>query len=149
MKIIKIKDYTTRIPAEKTIAEIEKLLAMFGANAVMKEYSIDGLVRQLAFKLDEKTYKLPAKPEGVYELLFSEARSSDRRDVTKKREARAYNVAWRIVKDWLHAQLSILASKQAEPDEVMLPYLWDGERTIYEAYKSGTLQIENKDRHNP
>ncbi|MCK5332988.1 MAG: hypothetical protein KAJ24_00615 [Candidatus Aenigmarchaeota archaeon] len=39
----------------------------------------------------------------------------------------------------------LIASGQAEPDQIMLPYMSDGTQTVYDMYKSGTLQLENKE----
>ncbi len=50
------------------------------------------------------------------------------------------DVAWRIVKDWLEAQLALLQSRQVKLEQVMLPYmLGTGEQgepvTVYEALR--------------
>ena len=37
-----LKNYTTGVPADRTILEIERLLADFGASAIMKNYLKDG-----------------------------------------------------------------------------------------------------------
>lgn len=140
----KLKNKETEVSAEKSILRIEELLTSFGANAVMKEYSGDGKVRSLSFKLEEKAYKLPVNKEGVYKVLFQNSKQTYRVDGEKNRGERAYRVAWRILKDWLHSQLSITASGQAQPEEVLLPYMFDGKKTLYQAYKDGCLQIEAK-----
>jgi hypothetical protein len=59
----------------------------------------------------------------------------------RNREEQAHRIAWRILKDWIHAQISIVYTGQATPDQIMLPYMYDGKRTLYEAYKDGTLQL--------
>lgn len=141
----KLMNYTTTITAEKSIMEIEKMLSLFGASAIMKEYLEDGRLKSLSFKLQEKGYRIPANVEGVYEVLYKDKRVSGKRNAMMNRKVNADNVSWRIIKDWLHAQLSIIASGQAQPDEVMLPYMWDGKRTLYQAYKEGRLQLENKE----
>ena len=144
MKELKLKNYTTQIGASRTIMEIEKLLSMFGAQAVMKEYAGDGTVRSLAFRLNEKTYKLPANVDGVKAVMFDKMKVSKRVDVIRNRDKQAYNTAWRIIKDWIYTQLSLIVSGQAQPDEIMLPFLFDGKRTLYQSYKEGRIQIEDK-----
>lgn len=48
----------------------------------------------------------------------------------------AANVAWRVVKDWLEANLALIAAQMATLDEVMLPYLHvDEGRTLWQAYR--------------
>ena len=145
-KKFSIKNYSTEIPAEKSIAEIEKMLASFGAEAIMKEYTSDGKVRMLSFKFLDKGFKLPANINGVQEILFSGKRDYHGRDSMKTREERAYKVAWRIIKDWIHAQLSLIVSGQAHPHEIFLPYMFDGKRTLYQAYvEEGKLLTEKKE----
>lgn len=139
---IKLKNYSTTVEAEKSIMEIEQLLTMFGSDAIMKEFTGDGKVRSLSFKFQNKPYKLPANVEGVAKVLYSNKKISYRRDGMANRDKNAYNVAWRILKDWLHSQLSIIASGQAVPEEVLLPYLFDGSRTLYQAYKEGRVQLK-------
>ena len=138
----KLKNYTTDISAERSIMEIEKMLSIFKASAIMKEYAGDGTVRSIVFKLNDKGYKLPSNCEGVRKILFVGKRVCGRRDAMRNRDIRAYNISWRIIRDWLHAQLSIIASGQAQPEQIMLPYMWDGKRTLYDAYTEGRLQIE-------
>ena len=139
-----IKNYTTDVSAERSITEIEKILASFGADAIMKEYTSDAKVRSLSFKFEDQGFKLPANINGVKEALYPGKRSYHGRDSMKKREDRAYRVSWRIIKDWIHAQLSLIASGQARPQEVFLPYLFDGKRTLYEKYVEDKLLPEGK-----
>lgn len=143
-----LKNYTTSVNAERTIMEVEQLLAMFGATAVMKQYSGDQRVTGLAFKLGEMTYKLPVNQDGVYQVMFKDLkRISHRVNAGHNREEQAYRVAWRILKDWIHSQMSIIASGQATPEQVLLPYAYDGKRTLYEAYKEGRLQLKKELEH--
>ena len=140
-----IKNYSTEVPAERSISEIEKILASFGAEAIMKEYTKDGKARALSFKLDSNVFKLPANVNGVKEILFSGRRGYYGRDSMKNREERAYKVAWRIIKDWIHSQLSLIASGQAQPQEIFFPYMYDGKRTLYQSYVEGKLLPQGKE----
>lgn len=48
----------------------------------------------------------------------------------------ATRVAWRVVKDWLEANLALIAAEMATIDEVMLPYLHVGDdKTLWQAYR--------------
>jgi len=141
----KLKNYSTSISGEKSIAEIEVLLAKFGASAIMKNYLQDGSVTDLAFKLDGKGYKLPANVEGVKKILTGGKRNYHATDSMKKRDEQAYKTAWRIIKDWLYAQLSIIKSGQAQPDQILLPFQFNGKQTFYEAYKNNQLSLKAAD----
>lgn len=139
LESFKLKGYTTEVPATKSIAEIEKLLIKVGATKIMKDYLADETLSHISFKIDERRYTLPLNADGVRNIIYRT------KSITTKQNDRVYRVACRILKDWLHAQLSLIASGQAEPDQVMLPYMSDGKRTLYELFKSGNLQLENKD----
>ena len=141
-----IKNYTTDIPADRSILEIEKLLTLFGAAAIIKEYTSDGRVHSLSFKLLEEAYKLPANVKGVKEELYKGVRDHHAKDSMKRREDKAYRVAWRIIKDWTHAQLSLIASKQADPQQIFLPYMYDGKITLYQKFIEGRLLTAKKEK---
>ena len=133
-----IKNYSTTIQAEKSIMEIEKILSQFGATHIMKEYS-DCLVIGMAFRFQEQGYKVPANIEGVANKIYK------RYNATKSQLKQSYNATWRLIKDWIYSQLSIIICGQAEAKEVFLPYMWDGKRTLYNAYKDGKIQLEHKE----
>jgi len=141
-----IKNYTTEISAERSILEIEKLLTFFGAAAIIKEYTSNGRVHSLSFRLLDDSFKLPANVEGVKEILYKGIRAHHARDSMKRRDDKAYRVAWRILKDWTHAQLSLIASGQAQPQEIFLPYMYDGKRTLFQKYTEGKLLTSGKER---
>ena len=144
MNEFKLKNYSTSVSAERTIAEIEKMLARFGAIAVIKEYTGDGTVYSLGFKVADMSYKLPANVKGVYEVMYGGKTRYYGRDSMKNRESQAYRVAWRIIKDWLYAQLSLISSGQAEPEQVLFPYVYDGKTTLFYKWKEQKLLAQGK-----
>ena len=143
-KKFNIKNYTTEVPADRSILEIEKLLTLFGAVAIIKEYDADGRVHSLTFKLQTDAFKLPANVNGVKEILFKGIRAQ--KDSEKRRNDKAYRVAWRIIKDWTHAQLSLIASGQAQPQEIFLPYMFDGKLTFFEKFEANRLLPPKKEK---
>lgn len=143
---LKLKNYSTNISAERSIAEIEKILALFGAQAVMKEYTSDGRVQSLSFKLDNKGYQLPANVNGVKAVMYSGKRSYHGRDSMKKRDEQAYRVAWRVLKDWIYSQLSLIASGQGQPQQILFGYMFDGKKTLYQVYTEGKLLSQGNEK---
>lgn len=129
-----ILNYTTQISVDKTIAEIQTKLARAGARAILADYDDDGNIKSLSFKLviqeKEVGFKLPAEPDKILVLLKTQ------RGVAKKfqTDEQARRVAWRIIKDWVEAQLAIIETKMVKPEQVFLPYAItrDG-RTLYES----------------
>lgn len=140
-----LKNYTTSIAWEKTIQEIETMLSQMGADAIMKEYRGDSRVKALNFRLnvDGKPmgFKLPAETEKAFEILRRQ-RGFPRDKI--KGEQQADRVVWRIIKDWLYSQFSLVQIGQAKAEQVFLPYAYDGRETLYEKWKSigSTLQIQ-------
>ena len=124
-----ILNYTTTIKAEKTLGEIQAKLARFGAQAVMMEYDSDGVVNALSFRLSYNgqviMFKMPARIERIYVVLQND-KGVPRRLVSMEQAAK---VAWRIVKDWIEAQLALVEAEQAEMVEVFLPYAQDAQGT--------------------
>ena len=131
-----IKNYTTKVPTLQTIGEIQGILASHGARKVMMDYSEDGHVEAVSFMIETacgpRGFILPARVEAVAGTL---ARQKVKCDYTT-----AENVAWRIVKDWIEAQMAFIESEQATLDEVFLPYMANNDgTTLYQAFQKNLL----------
>ena len=116
-------NYTTKVPVSRTTAEMQALLGTSGASAVAVMYE-DGKPVGMSFMLHtpsgERSFNLPVDVPAVQKLLTAQKRENGRVDA---RPEQAERVAWRIVKDWLAAQLALIDAQMASLDEVMLPYL--------------------------
>lgn len=72
-----LKNYTSSIPADQTIARIERLLVDVGASGIAKEYQ-SGVVTALMFRIrmspeqPEATIKLPANVEACVNAFWKE-----------------------------------------------------------------------------
>ena len=136
-----ILNYTTSIQTEKTAAEIQKKLALAGAQAVLSEYDENGIMYAMSFRIKAISFKLPINIEGVYSALCNDKKVPTRLRTHKQ----ASRVAWRIIKDWIEAQIAIIDAGQAELMQVFLPYAQNNNgATVYEAIRdSGFKQITN------
>jgi|GEM_PF-2714325 len=58
------------------------------------------------------------------------------------RTDQAMRVGWRIIKDWVHSQLSLVHMNYAEPVEIFLPYIYDmkSNKTVFEQMLEGRLK---------
>lgn len=133
----RIKNYTTDVPADRTVLEIEKMLIGFGADAIMKSYRPDGRIEALSFKYQGRGYRLPTDIERCLTLL-KETPGYSRKD-RGWQEAQAERVAWRVIRDWLDSQIALTRIGQAELDQIMLPYMWDGRQSLYESLKQSNF----------
>lgn len=133
-----ILNYTTQIAVEKTAGEIQKKLAQAGAKAVMTEFDDEGVLSFMSFQLDtvhgRLSFRLPANIDGVFNSLTNSR--VERRYRSREQAAR---VSWRIVKDWIEAQIALVEAEQAAMAEVFLPYMQDPAtgQTVYEKLEDG------------
>lgn len=147
-------NYTTEIESSKTIGELQSLLANQGADAVVIQY-VDrqpvGIRFLLSTPLGPKSFALPVNVDAVHRLLVKQSREGKLKSLSRARaESReqAARVAWRVVKDWVAAQLAIIEAEMATIDQVMLPYLVTNElgegSTLYDSYKQRALESKHK-----
>ena len=140
-----ILNYTTSIAAEKTGSEIQRKLAKAKAQAVLCEYDDNAIMVAISFRMLTPYglvfFRLPANIPGVYKALKSA--NVPKRLQTEEQAAR---VAWRIVKDWVEAQLAIVEAGMAEITEVFLPYAQHSTgETVFQALKSGGFKALTHD----
>lgn len=131
-----IKNYTTSIKVEKTVMEIQHALAKAGAQAVLVEYE-GCAVSCISFRLRVAgdfmvSFRLPGRVDGV--LMTLQRQKVPRGYCNREQAAR---VAWRIVKDWVTAQLAFVEAEIAGMAEVFLPYADAGNgETLYQKFVS-------------
>jgi hypothetical protein len=139
-----IKNYTTDIPVERTIAEIQNIVAQNGARGIAIEYDEGGSIKDIFFKikLNEKElpFRLPAKPDHVYAAVFAGMQYEER--LRQERMKKAEAIAWRICKTWLEAQITLINLEQAKIEEVFLPYLiLPGDKTLFETMEQNQFLL--------
>jgi hypothetical protein len=139
-------NYTTTIAAEKTVGEIQRRLAAAGARAILVEYDAARRPSAIAFRIataaGERPYLLPARIGAVERTLAAQARAGKipRRFATAEQAAR---VGWRVLKNWIEAQLAIIETGMVAFEEAMLPYLQvSGQATVYEALRDRGFTLE-------
>jgi len=140
---MRIANYTTEVPAMKSVGEIQDILVGHGARAIMIDY--DGEVpTALAFIIKtpqrELPFRLPANVKQVEKILLNmrarppETWHSDYKKVMDRVQKQSARVAWRILKDWVRAQMAILETEMVTIEQVFLPYLdVGGGKTLYDA----------------
>lgn len=131
-----ILNYTTSIDPHKTVGEIQKLLASKGARGILLEYNEHGDPSAVAFQIEVRgqqlRYRLPCRADRVFDVLGKQwqAGKVERRYTTMQH---ANRVAWRIIKDWIEAQLAIVEAGMVDMAEVFMPYqLMASGQTMYE-----------------
>lgn len=137
-------NYTTKINAAQTVAEMQALLAKHGARRIAVEYDHHGVPSSIDFSLEtphgQRNFSLPAEVSRMEKLLLREDREGRLKTGSasvRTSRAQAERVAWRVMKTWLEAQLALVAAEMADIDQALLAYLQlsPGGKTLYEAYR--------------
>jgi hypothetical protein len=146
-------NYDTTVDVEKTLVDIHRMLVRSGARRISVEYDEQRQPTAVTFVIvlpfGETPYRLPANTAAVYALLERQWQDGMvRRGLVTV--GQASRVGWRIVKDWLEAQLTIIDSGLVTLDQVMLPYnvvaLEDGrEGTFYDAWRAHRGKLPSPD----
>lgn len=141
-------NYTTTIPVAQTVGECQAILAASGASSVAVHYE-GGQPAGLSFSLrtphGPRDFTLPVNMEGIRQVLVKAEREGQFAAARKKQGTfsspeHSARVAWRVVKDWLEANLALIAARMVTIDEVMLPWLHvqvgGQDMTLFEHYKA-------------
>ena len=136
----------TSVPFDRTVEEIQKMLRRVKAKKILTEYDDDGDPTAIAFQLltilGEREFSVPCRWKEVHDRLLADP--PVKLGYKGKTERHARNVAWRIVKDWLEAQLAIIESGMVAADEVFLPYMLTAPgKTIYDGFAQKRLQVKD------
>lgn len=136
-----ILNYTTTIDPFKTIGEIQAILVKHGATNISVDYA-NRMPVALTFLVQLNNefinFRLPSNHAGVYKALCRDAAVPKR----FKSEEQARRVAWRIVKDWVEAQMAVIEAGLASLPEVFLPYaILPSGKTVYESVSANGLKL--------
>jgi hypothetical protein len=133
-------NYTTTVSVARTIEKVQASLIEAGARQIMTTYGDRGEPIGVHFTIEtahgRRAFTLPVEAKRVERVLIRDPRVAPRFQTTEQAE----RVAWRIVKDWLEAQLAIVKTEMVTFDQVMLPYMHglDG-ATVWEMYLGDQL----------
>jgi hypothetical protein len=117
-----ILNYTTKIDAWKSVNEIQQILSKHNIThfAIRNEGSFPVA---LTFCIDYKgvplNYLLPCNHEGVLRAMKRDRKIPG----SHKNTEQALRTSWRIIKDWVEAQLAIVEAELAPIQEVFMQRL--------------------------
>lgn len=135
-------NYTSEADADKTANQIAKMLSRAGAKKVMTEYDEDQIVNSISFQLNvngnDIGFKLPTDWKKVYAVMYKNKKAYNTWDnryarQQSERQLQAVRTAWKIVHDWVEAQLAIIETEMVTTQQVFLPYMMmKGGQTLFE-----------------
>lgn len=140
-------NYTTTVTVEKAVSLIQAKLVKAGARGVASSYDDNGVLVGMSFVIrtpyGEQAYSLPANIERVRAVLLRQKVQPRYRTVDH-----AARVAWKILHDWMTAQLALIETETVGLDQVMLPYAHTDSQgtTVYQRFveqRSAAAAIES------
>lgn len=128
-----LANYSTGVEAAKTVGEIMGILVAHGAREILMNYGKDGVLLSLSFIIEtpygNMPIRLPVDAAAVLKVMERDPKIPRH----QCHHAQAVRVAWRILKDWVRAQMALLETDMVRMEQIFLPYMItpDG-RTLYE-----------------
>lgn len=101
----------------------------------MQEFDGFGNVSALSFRLTTRgvvlSIRLPVDVGAVQRVMKADKNIPFR---YSGNAAHVRNVAWRVLKDWIEAQLALIQTAQATPEQIFLPFALMGDtgKTFYQ-----------------
>ena len=143
---MKIKNYTSSVPVDRTISMLEACLVSAGAKDILKNYE-GGKLAGISFQLDVNgkpiAVRLPAKIEVIEKILLSDMKRMPNDSTRQRIVEQAERTAWKLVLDWVQVQNAMIRLGQADFLEVFLPYVWmpNTQSTYYQELKGSNFKM--------
>lgn len=140
-----LKNYTSSVSVVNSINKIEHRLVSAGATHIAKVYDDEKNVKGITFQIpvNDKSliFKLPAKSESVFNVLWGGVRRP-RPETKENIQQQAARTAWKLLSDWVDIQISLIKIQQVELLEVFLPYCWDPatDKTYFDRLRENKFQ---------
>lgn len=150
MKISDFANYTTKVPIEKTVAEIEALLARNRVTDIYKQYDSDGNCKGIKFAVitdkGKVAFELPLNVHGVFQVIQNLKAQGKLKKLSKKEASNvdtARRIAWRLLKDYIRAAVPLLQSETVTIQQLFLPYIYDpiSGKTLYQLFEEQGLPL--------
>ena len=138
-------NYTTTIDALKTVGEIEYILIKHGARSILKDISDDGKVKALSFVVTTAYGQMPIRlPVDVPPVLAVLTKEKKQNSKVKATPEQAERVAWRILKNWVEAQMALVEIEMVKMEQIFLPYavLDASGQTVFERLEGKRFLLE-------
>jgi hypothetical protein len=144
-------NYTTQIEAAKSVGQIHGILVAHGARAILTNYDSNGQIESLSFEINTPSgiahIRLPIDPDSVLRVMMRSGSRVPRRLITR---THAIRVAWRIVKDWVEAQMAILETEMVKMEEIFLPYIeMSSGKTLFQVFEERKMLTEGDKEEQP
>lgn len=139
-----IKNYTSEVPVDRSMSKIEKMLVSIGAKNIMRSYDDYQECKSISFTIHLASgvvsFQLPSRTEKIYDKLYSQYTRPTEKSIAIC-QAQAGRTAWKIISDWVEIQATMILLDQADLMQVFLPYVHDGNSSLYEKLKGQDFKL--------
>ena len=123
-------NYTTTVPVERSISETQKMLSMHGVQGILTEYegpNVSAVSFRILVSGNMIDFRLPCNWKAVQQVFINKNEHRIRRNGRlpnriPETQEHSTAVAWRIIKDWVEAQLAIVELNQTTIPQVFLSH---------------------------
>lgn len=141
-----VKNYTSTVPASRSVQHIEDRLVKHGAKNILKLYNdqkkLEGVAFIIAIDGKDVPFRLPAKISQVEKILRGSI-SRPRSETMSRIADQAERTAWKLLSDWVDINISLIELGQVEIMEVFMPYIYDHgkSQTFFERMKQDGFKM--------
>lgn len=131
-----LKNYTSGWTVNRSLNEIQNMLAEKGAEKMMIDYKDKepvGMTFAIQTPKGLMPVQLPARFEKVVKVMYGTT------NVNEAQLEQAKRTAWRNLYDWIDAQLALLETEMVSLEEIFLPYVVIKGQTVFEHFQSDHL----------
>ena len=140
-----LKNYTSTVPVDKSVAVIRKMLVEIGATNITATYEnkiLTGISFLININGQTHPFKLPVNIDNVFNFLWEKVKrpkAGTKEKIRKKAEI----TAWKTLSEWVHIQCDMIRYEQAEMMQFFLPYYYimSEDTTAYEKIKSSNFKL--------
>jgi len=142
-----LKNYTSEVPASKSMGLITEMLVEIGASNINMQYKDKVCVGITFLIFDSKVnqtipFHLKVRSEECFNILWKQIKKPI--EGTRERLIEQANrTSWKILSDWVQIQCSMIMLGQAEPLQMFLPFVYDvkNDETFYDKVVNGKAQL--------
>ena len=143
-----LKNYTSTVPVDRSLAQIEKTLIDLGATNISKSINeqkeVDGIVFLISVDGKPHLFKLKARVDEVFKVLWKDVspRSIHKKEVKNNRREQAKRTAWKLLFDRIQMDATDIKLGQMELLEVFLTRAYDlqNDQTFFEKIKANDFK---------
>ena len=157
-----VKSGSTKVPVTHSQSELERLLRRYGCAGFGVQHDYENQRARVNFRVpDGPENDAPLIPvalelnlRAVYDALHGQPKKRrwfedkyitefDPAGYDVKLMQQAERVAWRILKDWIEAQMALLDIEMVKMEEIFMPYIVDQKgQTLYEKLEQKQFLLE-------